>query len=262
MDLYKHRVDLEYFGFLPNNEYDWCPGDIELLYNGNRKKFPSNKSLDYYAENPIKYKFNNCGFRTPDNFNSTDEGNVFLGCSHTFGIGHHLENTWGWKLNELIGGKFFNLAIGGTGVMTHYRILKGFYKELNIKNVFHYAPLYNRYEFIVNHTPTSFIMGNLAAYHTEWQILFGDLLRDSLTNNDQTKFIYNSYIDAIRGLCYELGINYYLITDVDSVNNIDGSLQARDLHHYTVNYQNTIYENFVKLYDTDLYKNIVKKNII
>ena len=34
-----------------------------------------------------------------------------MGCSHTFGIGHHLENTWGFKLNNVIGGKFWNLGI-------------------------------------------------------------------------------------------------------------------------------------------------------
>ena len=129
-------------------------------------------------ENPIEYKLNNEKFRTPDDFNLIDEGNVYLGCSHTFGIGLHLENVWSYKLNQKIGGKFWNLSVAGTGVVSHYRILKGYYKELKIKNIFHFAPKYPRFEFIINHKPFSFNMGADGVKYLQ-----GNLFNNSFCND-------------------------------------------------------------------------------
>jgi hypothetical protein len=113
--------------FKPNKTYYWLATDTKerfkkFLQEENQKK----QNLQYYLENPIEYKLNNFGFRTPDDFNSNDEGNLFIGCSHTIGIGLHLENVWSYKLNQIIGGKFWNLGIAGTGVQTHFRLLFGF----------------------------------------------------------------------------------------------------------------------------------------
>ena len=81
--------------------------DTKKLWRDNQRSFPNDKTTQYYLKNPIEYQFNNYGFRTPDDFNNIDYGNVFLGCSHTIGIGHHLENTWSFKVNQTIGGKFW-----------------------------------------------------------------------------------------------------------------------------------------------------------
>ena len=135
-----HKLRCGWEKYKPNTTYDWITQNEEENFISNLKRYPNNESLLHYLENPIKYSLNNEGFRTPDDFNSTDEGNVFLGCSYTFGVGHHLENVWSYKVNDHIGGKFWNLSIGGTGVMSHYRLLVGYYKELKIKNIFHYLP--------------------------------------------------------------------------------------------------------------------------
>ena len=151
--IYRHKNDLDDRGFKSDYSYGFIETDSLEQWEKTLKKYPDNPSVQYYLNNPIEYKLNNRGFRTPDNFNSKDIGNVFLGCSHTFGIGHHLENTWSYKLNNIIGGKFWNLSVGGTGVTSHFRLLLGYYKELNIKNIFHFAPKYPRYEFIENGRP-------------------------------------------------------------------------------------------------------------
>ena len=88
----------------------WFGTDFKELFEKNYKKYPNDESLKYYQENPIEYISNNYGFRTTDDFNDTDEGNVFLGCSFTFGLGLHLEDTWAYKVNKTIGGKFWNLS--------------------------------------------------------------------------------------------------------------------------------------------------------
>ena len=251
----KHRAHLDNSNYMFNNEYDFIDTDDETNWKDNLKQNNDNfnkYSIEYYVQNPIKYKLNNYGFRTMDNFNSEDVGNVFLGCSHTFGVGHHLENIWSYKLNNVIGGKFWNLGIGGTGVATHFRLLLGFYKELKIKNIFHFAPKYPRYEFIENEKPQNYIVND---YKKSWESKFGNLMVDSLLTDEQCEFNWMSYTYAIKGLAKEIGCNYYLIEgDTGWHGQDDNSLLARDLLHHTTKVQHSIYKDFLKMYDNGLYE--------
>ena len=119
----------------------------ELTVNKPKFKYFKNKDYKYYKENPIEYSINNYGFRTPVNFKKGLEGNVFLGCSYTFGIGHYLENVWSWKVNEHVGGNFLNLAVPGHGIMTAARVLYAFKDMLEYKNIFLHIPHHYRYTF-------------------------------------------------------------------------------------------------------------------
>jgi hypothetical protein len=241
--IYKFRNDLNQFP--PFGSYSFMETDSEWILNDNLSKEPHNKSLQHYLDKPIIYKLNNCGFRTPDDFNTHDWGNVYLGCSHTFGIGHHLENIWSYKLNNAIGGKFWNLGIGGTGVISQFRILLGYYKELKIKNIFHFAPKYPRYEFIENGMPQYYIISN---YNDNWSKKFGDLLTNSLLTDEQIEFNWITYTLACKAIANEIGCNYYLIEgDVGVHSHVDDSLQARDLFHHTTQYQNNIFKQFLEI---------------
>jgi hypothetical protein len=114
---------MEYLNLKPNETYEYIPTDSKEFWDRHIISELDKPSIQYYELNPIEYKLNNAGFRTPDDFNSYDEGDVYLGCSHTFGIGHHLENVWSYKLSKILGRKFWNLGIGGTGTDTHFRLL-------------------------------------------------------------------------------------------------------------------------------------------
>ena len=104
---------------------NWIDSDRKEILEGHLKKHPTSIHLQNYIKTPIKYKLNNYGFRTPDDFKNGDEGTVYLGCSHTFGVGHYLENIWSYKLHQKIGeGKFFNLSHGATGLASQYYFLK------------------------------------------------------------------------------------------------------------------------------------------
>lgn len=238
--------------FLPPNEtLSWIPSDTEELFDENLKNFPNDVNLNYYLKNPISYKLNEFGFRTPDSFDNKGVGNVFLGCSHTFGIGHHLENVWSYKLNKKIGGNFWNLSVGGTGIITHFRLLYGFYKSLNIKNIFHFAPIYGRYEFFIDDVPTS-LQTNRSEF---FQSKFGDSY-DIFLSNEQMAFTQESYHRAIKSLAYEIGCKYYYISsnkyDIQNVKDNRPKnfpyLKARDLIHFNTNIQNELYEDFLNLY--------------
>jgi len=254
--VYKYRNQLDYEGYKPNRQYQFIDTDSENQWKKILKYNTDNHSVEYYIKNPIQYKLNNYGFRTPDDFNNYDEGNVFLGCSHTFGVGHHLENIWSYKLNQTIGGKFWNLGIGGSGVMTHFRLLLGFYKELKIKNIFHFAPKYPRYEFIENGVPQHYILNE---FSKNWKDKFGNLVINSLLTNEQIEFNWLAYTNAIKSIANEVGCNYYLIEGDIGLFNTDESLLARDLVHHTTKEQDLIYKNFLKLYDENLHEKI--KNV-
>lgn len=247
----KYRCELEDSNLYPNNVYEYIPTDSKELWDKHIITQMDKPSIQYYELNPIEYKLNNAGFRTPDDFNSDDVGNIYLGCSHTFGIGHHLENVWSYKLNKILGGKFWNLGIGATGVDSHFRLLFSFYKELKIKNIFHYAPLYPRYEFIENGKPQWYIIAN---YNKNWESKFGNLMKESLLTNEQVELNWYKNISAIRGLASEIGANYYVIKGSRGWHGKDDeSLLARDLLHHTTKYHHMIYQDFLKLYDADLY---------
>jgi hypothetical protein len=246
-----HRSELDDLEVLPGRTHNFITSDTEQLWDYHLKSKKDEPSLHYYTINPIEYKLNNYGFRTPDDFNSEDWGNVYLGCSHTFGVGHHLENTWSYKLNRVVGGKFWNLGIGGTGVDTHFRVFLGFYKKLKVRNVFHYAPMYPRYEFLENKRPQSYI---IADYNEKWIPKFGNLMLDSLLTDEQVELNWYKNTSAIRGLASEIGATYHLIQgSYDWHGRDDKSLLARDLLHYTTQYQHKVYQDFLKLYDIEVF---------
>jgi len=131
-----------------NTEFEWGPFDDSYeTFLINLKENPNDRCLQYYSENPITYKTNNYGFRSPDDIAEGFDGNLYLGCSHTYGLGHYWENTWVSLLNEKIGGKCLNLGVPGTGIGTGARILNKIKGLVKPKNIFcHYIHPY-RYEY-------------------------------------------------------------------------------------------------------------------
>ena len=240
-----NRHKSSYLGIDYNYEPDimmWCGTDFKELFEKNYKKYPNDESLKYYQENPIEYISNNYGFRTTDDFNDTDEGNVFLGCSFTFGLGLHLEDTWAYKVNKTIGGKFWNLSLPGCGMDESFRYLYEFKDCLKIKNIFHLAPPFQktRYEFIVDGKPLRLNLvdeGKLEKHYSD--ILIDD--KYQLLN-------FQKNYNAIKGLSQDLNCNYYLLSDeIDYQDCPPSSRLARDLSHPGVFYNDRIYKEFMKL---------------
>lgn len=225
-----------------NGSLYWCPSDSEELFIENLNKHVKNPTLSYYKENPIVYSFNNYGFRTPDDFNPVDWGNVFLGCSMTFGIGHHLENTWSYKLNNLVGGKFWNLSLGGTGIMTASRLLFGFKDFLKIKNVFHLRSKFMRYEFLKED-------GILDC--NPWSTT-DHFFVENLFNENHMRMTYDIHSLAIEKMCEMIGCNYYFIDNPDFSIDAEGrhKIGARDLMHPSIEWNEFIKDEFYKKYNT------------
>lgn len=237
----------------PSTTLDWLVADTQELFEKHYNEHPNSIHLQNYISKPIKYKLNNYGFRTNDDFNKFDIGNIFLGCSHTFGIGHHLKNVWSYKLSQTIGDRFYNLGEPGSGIMEQYRILFNFIDKLKVKNVFHYLPDedWYRYEYIKESGAFGKVM------HKQ---LPGSLL-NTFFNDKQVHFINYIYIDAIRHLLNERGITYYLYTNsYANVDNMDPYHKewtpARDLLHYYIEEQDEIYKIFLYKYKNKMSDNV------
>ena len=233
-------IQFKYTPYPKNETLLWSPTDTEERFINNVKNKTNIETTDFYLKNPIEYQFNNCGFRTPDDYNSTDEGNVFLGCSYTVGIGHHLENTWSHKVNEHIGGKFWNMSIAGSGVMAHFRLLLAYHKELKIKNVFHYALKFPRFEFYKENIPFQYDHN----YHE-----YMDFFLDVMAGDNTINLTFASHLLAIQNLCKIIGCNYYYIQECPP-EKLKG-IKARDLIHPPISWQETIADMFIDKYETN-----------
>lgn len=126
----------------------WHNTDSQSLFDYHIKRFP--KIFQHWADNPIEYSINSAGFRSNFEFepDKSKEYDLFLGCSHTFGSSHPWENTWPYIVSRKTGHEVINLGVGGAGSETSFKNLLTYIDKFKLSNIFHYQPLYPRYDFI------------------------------------------------------------------------------------------------------------------
>ena len=120
----------------PNRTYGvtWIPMDNEKNFNQLKKEgFPNRFTADSF-----NYEVNVHGFRC-DDFDTIDfskKSIVYLGCSHTFGIGSPEEDIWCSILHKLLQEhhnteyNLINLGIGGGNIDDYLRFMP-YYKKFN-----------------------------------------------------------------------------------------------------------------------------------
>ena len=90
--------------------------DSVELYEKNLKTKPINW---YYRDNIVNYSYNNLGHRCkPIREINLENYILFIGCSHTEGVGNLLEDTFPYIVSNKLNCDYYNLAIGGTGIDT------------------------------------------------------------------------------------------------------------------------------------------------
>lgn len=207
--------------------------------------------MEHYKNNPIEYKLNNYGFRC-DDFDNDEPGNLFIGCSHTKGIGHYLEAGWAHMVNEHIGGRYYNISFGGASAGSGFRLFNWVKDKINIKNVFVFFPHAYRTEFVntddlgfyeelCNHT--KFIIfspqwpsgaGTMVNWDNDNGDYSGKHLRRSLIN-DEWAYHYNlTNIFAMYALATSIGAKFYYKSNFTPNSIIENKntpcYHARDMH--------------------------------
>jgi hypothetical protein len=217
-----------------NKEFKWWPCDLKETYN------PHNNT---YGPDDIIYKFNSNGFRC-DNFNIKSEKRIiFLGCSHTNGIGLPVEHTWPYILLSYIKQTtgyeipYWNLAHGGSGLDTQTRLYYHYGLKLKPQLIFAYFPEYRREiynnndrwltAFNSSHPENNFdnisylIDPRVIHYETEKNMCFLDTMI-KLTNS---KMIHNHW--SIGGHSDPIYDNFQIKHNI----NLDFDHKARDKIH-------------------------------
>lgn len=105
-----------FLGFGVNRSVRFSGHDSIELLNNNLKTKP----IDWYYRNKdIVYSYNNLGHRSAsiDNIN-LDNYILFVGCSHTEGVGLALEDRYSHIVAKESNHDYYNLSVGGTGIDT------------------------------------------------------------------------------------------------------------------------------------------------
>lgn len=224
----------------------WEGTDSLQAFKERVKKHPS-ADTEYYQKNPIVYKFNNKGFRTPDDFSKGEKGNIFLGCSHTFGTGHYLENTWSSMLSKKVGGKFFNLSVPGSGIGTASRLLRYWINELDVQNIFLYYPHKYRYEFSWRKSHSTY----MPHFHESLGFEHSPTLQSVFSDNVQATNYYMSNLYSILYLAKVANVPVYSYITHNipmNGNNPDAKVKTARDGHMSTGDQFSIYHEMLKLY--------------
>lgn len=199
--------------------FNWFPLDSEERYNENIKN-NLNKLQEFdWVDSTFTYKFNSHGFRC-DEF-TEDPGIMFLGCSHTIGIGLPLENNWPTLVSNELNLKMINLGIGGSGADTAFRLANHYITQLQPKIVIYLESLPARLSLITQRTIHDFLP---SIYPKEFEQFFLEWINfeENLTLN---LLKHNLAIDS---LCSKHNIKY-IHMPLASFEHLDN---ARDLMHY------------------------------
>lgn len=206
---------------LANQELNWHGIDTEELYQQNLKKNRSQLEQYNWIDRPITYKFNSHGFRA-DEFGSTDPSVVFIGCSHTLGMGLPVESTWAHIVSTALTLKNYNLGVGGASNDTAFRLAYYWINQLNPDLVIFLSTERSRLElhtgddqrFDLSIWPHAFPIAN-------------DFMKHWHSNDINSNMNYLKNTLAIKQLCNERNIKY-VQEEALTVPMVD---KARDLHH-------------------------------
>jgi len=207
---------------LANQEVNWSGTDSEELYQKNLIK--NRLLLEQYKwiNRPITYKFNSHGFRA-DEFDSTKSGVMFLGCSHTLGVGLPYESTWAYMVSRSLRLKNYNLGVGGSSNDTAFRLAHYWIEQLKPKLVVFFSPDRSRFELHID--------GDQLYDLGVWPIGFpivDNFMKGWHSNDTNSNMNYLKNSLSIKQLCREHNIKY-VQEEVQLIDSID---QARDLLHF------------------------------
>lgn len=122
----------------------FVPGDTLEQFNTKKVNQPDDW---YYHNTEITYQFNKLGHRCK-NVEDIDQHNyvLYIGCSHTLGVGLELEKTYPYLLSEKLSMDYYNLAIPATGIdVVEYNLLTWLFKMKKPKLIVVQWPDHSRF---------------------------------------------------------------------------------------------------------------------
>lgn len=188
---------------------EWIANDFESTFKENIKKYP--QYLQYYVDNPITYRVNKQYFRSTFDFKPSKKKkvNLFIGCSHTFGIGLHWKHTWPYLLSQNLDEEIINLGVPGGCIEVSYINLKKYIDYFDVQNVFHLQPVYARYLAFWNNKLESFISTQEHIFRVTRKWFKNDYIKQLFHDPDYMVYSHFKSLDAIKYICKEKNIPYF-----------------------------------------------------
>lgn len=203
-----------------NQSINWLPMDTEDLFLDNLKDHTQLELLKKHnwIDSNFTYRFNSNGFRC--NEFTSDPTVMFIGCSHTIGIGLPEDKTWPYIVSKKLNMACANLGQGGGSADTAFRLCHGWIDQINPKIVVFLHPPGSRFE-IINHDVIEFHSHGSLSGFTKSDSFIHKWIGDE--SNNYLNSIKNTL--AINLLCNERKI---LFINVPIYFGLD---KARDLCH-------------------------------
>jgi len=203
----------------PNKEFAgqtniWVSGDTKKLYKSNLKHRYDILEKYGWVDNYFTYTFNSHGFRCGE---FTDSPTImFLGCSHTMGIGIPEHCRWSDIVANSLNLKCANLGIGGGSTDTAFRLCYGWIDRIKPTIVVFREPPGVRLEII-----TRYGFMNIGIWNREDSFF---RYWAQCEDNTQLNLIKNSM--AMEYICQQRNIKFVKIPEIN-----DTSDFGRDLLH-------------------------------
>lgn len=225
------------FGFArckPHTVARWMQTDDERQWRDSQANPETREKLrtSGWTDHSIEYRYNNYGFRSYDDYHLDDPkaGPMFLGCSITEGIGLRLEDTWAHRLWTYMGGIFYNMGQGGTGLETQYRLMRAWAPRIRPVAIYSIGAIVPRREILNDYGTPYHIIG-------PWSDYASGSSAERLLGQAETDISTQRTFDAMRYAATTMGIPLYMIS-IDAMyraerRHKEEGMVARDNIHYS-----------------------------
>ena len=195
---------------------------MEELYQKNLIKNRSQLEQYNWIDRPITYRFNSHGFRA-DEFDLTNPSVMFVGCSHTLGMGLPVESTWAHRVSAELKLKNYNLGVGGASNDTAFRLAHNWIDQLKPDVVVFLSTERTRLELHIDDG----LLYDLSVWPVGFPIV-DTFMQGWHSNDTNSNMNYLKNTLAIKQLCSDRRIKY-IQQEALSITMTD---RARDLQHY------------------------------
>lgn len=198
-----------------NQILEWLPSDSQECYQQNLLHRKQELQQHGWIDCHFTYTFNSHGFRCKEF--SHDATVMFLGCSHTVGIGLPLHRIWPELVAQELGMHCANLGIGGSSLDTAFRLCYGYIDMIHPKIVVLMKPAAQRMELFMGFIQPPRQLGH-------WS---DEPEAKSWISDERNAWVSETKnVIAIRSMCKDRAIR---LIELDStINQVD---LARDLLH-------------------------------
>jgi len=227
-----------------NQTTEWFGADCQEQFLQNLNKQKQKQLLQTYGwiDKSVSYTFNSKGFRCEEF--TVEPTIMFLGCSHTFGLGIPYESTWPYLVAEKFGLKNANLGWPGVSNDTTFRLAYYYIPIIKPNIVILLSPSESRLELIkhdidsVNFLPSNQTPAVIKHEHVHYSNFYQDWL------SSNTNLLMNKLKNklGINMLCADQQIKF---VSMDSTELVRHDF-ARDLLHHGVKSNSIFADKVIK----------------